>query len=390
MFKNPSLATLKAALSSSPDHLSYFFQYGLTKFGYVFLKQKNNQVELVLNCNLGMSKKQLGEGHFCRVFEGTLNGTTIAAKYIKVLSDVPDDAADVRGRRERSQQLAQYQKKLLQYIEEIELSLQVPAHANIITTFGFCANPFILLQEKAMTSLQKHIEDVVTQDRSVSLVWLVECVWMICQGMQHLHQQGIVHRDLALRNTLMMADGTVKIGDFGLSKHIQSQQQEHNRDQDHWQGHNNSSTVKAEEYVYEGGTALAVRWTAPEVLLNPTAAYSKEADVWSSGVVMYELFSGADMPYSDKGILEVRKRVCSKGDDALRLAKPREMPSRVRRLQEQCYEAKENRPTFGEMGTELRDIVEETEDKQVSLKERLTQHEEMQDIQMEDNGYELV
>ena len=93
MLKNPSLATLKAALSSSPDHLGYFFQYGLKKFSFVFLKQRNNQLELVLNCNVGMSKKQLGEGHFCRVFEGTLNGTTIAAKYIKVLSDVPDAAA---------------------------------------------------------------------------------------------------------------------------------------------------------------------------------------------------------------------------------------------------------------------------------------------------------
>ena len=267
----------------------------------------------------------------------------------------------------------------------------MPAHANIITTFGFCANPFILLQEKAMTSLQKHIEDVVTQDRSVSLVWLVECVWMICQGMQHLHQQGIVHRDLALRNILMMADGTVKIGDFGLSKHIQSQQQEHNRNQDHCQGNNNTTTVKAEEeYVYEGGTALAVRWTAPEVLLNSTAAYRKEADVWSFGVVMYELFSGADKPYSDKGILEVRKGVCSKGEEALRLAKPREMPSRVRGLQEHCFAAKENRPTFGEMGTELHKILEETEDKQVSLKEKLTQHEEVQDIKMENEEYELV
>ena len=103
MVKNPSLATLKAALSASPDHLGYLFQYGLTKYGYVFLKQRNNQLELVLNCNVGMSKKQLGEGFFCRVFEGTLNGTTIAAKYIKVLSDVPDDAADVEGLLERSQ-----------------------------------------------------------------------------------------------------------------------------------------------------------------------------------------------------------------------------------------------------------------------------------------------
>ena len=139
-----------------------------------------------------------------------------------------------------------------------------------------------------------------------------------------------------------------------------------------------------------GGTALAVRWMAPEVLLNPTSPYSKEADVWSFGVVMYELFSGADMPYSDKGKQEVRKGVCSKGEEALRLAKPREMPSRVGRLQEQCFAAKENRPTFGEMDTELLKIVEETEDKQVSLKEKLTQHEEVQDIKMENEEYELV
>ena len=92
--------------------------------------------------------------------------------------------------------------------------------------------------------------------------------------MEHLHKQGIIHCDLALRNILMMSDGTVKIGDFGLAKHITSQQQQaqmQNEPSD--QVNNNKQANKttgantdASNYVYEEGEALPIRWMAPEVL----------------------------------------------------------------------------------------------------------------------------
>ena len=342
-----------------------------------------------------MSKKQLGEGHFCRVFEGTLNGTTIAAKYIKVLSDVPDDDPDIEEERIRSKQLAQHQKKLLQYIEEIELTLQVPAHDNIITTFGFCANPFILLQEKAMTSLKKYIEDTVAQDRTVSLFWLVRCVLMICQGMQHLHQQGIVHRDLALRNTLMMSDGTVKIGDFGLSKTIsdlnESTTREIKREENETE---EPATEKQGNYAYIGEEYLAVRWMAPEVLQSymkhqwRKGIYSQEADVWSFGVVIYEVFSG-DTPYREWRHLEdVRKLVC-KAVDPMRLEdRDGPCPYTLYQLQQKCFSSSEKRPSFAKMTGEILDILDKTEsnEKQVQIGKFYAPSELGEDPREDDNA----
>ena len=394
--KNPSLATLKAAVSSPQDHWEYLFRYGFKKFGLVFLKQKNNQLEFTQNSNVGMSKKQLGEGHFCRVFEGTLNGTTIAAKYIKVLSDLPDGVPDIEEKRTRSKQLTQYQKKLLQYIEEIELTLQVPAHDNIITTFGFCANPFILLQEKAMTSLKKYIEDIVAQDRTVSLVWLVGCVLMICQGMQHLHQQGIVHRDLALRNTLLMADGTVKIGDFGLSKTISdlnaSTARETKREEK--QPEEEGATEKQGNYAYIGEEYLAVRWMAPEVLQSYTkhegrkGIYSQEADVWSFGVVIYEVFSG-DTPYREwRHVEDVRRLVC-KAVDPMRLEdRDGPCPYTLYQLQQQCFSSREKRPSFAQMTGEILDILDKTEsnEKQVQIGKFYAPSELGEDPREDDNA----
>lgn len=104
----------------------------------------------------------------------------------------------------------------------------------------------------------------------------------ILQGLHYLHQQGVVHRDIKLDNILIKGDheyGDVKIADFGLSALVQMSTRGYDRDQ----------SSKRKEF-----TGLKEMWGtatyfAPEVI---DCAYGPQADMWSAGVILYEMLSG--------------------------------------------------------------------------------------------------
>lgn len=137
-------------------------------------------------------------------------------------------------------------------------------------------------------------------------------------GMKALDEAGFVHRDLAARNVLVSSDLHCKIADFGLARDV--------------------STSKV--YKSEGGQ-VAVRWTAPEAL--STKIYSSASDVWSFGVLLWEIWTNADIPYRKWSNAEVWLQV----NNGARLAKPKGCPKHIYALMRECWAAEAaNRPTF--------------------------------------------
>ncbi|NWX11525.1 JAK3 kinase, partial [Aegotheles bennettii] len=92
--------------------------------------------------------------------------------------------------------------------------------------------------------------------------------WQICKGMEYLGTQRCVHRDLASRNILVESETHVKIGDFGLAKLLP-------QDKDY--------------YVVQEPGQSPVFWYAPESLADNV--FSRASDIWSFGVLLYELFT---------------------------------------------------------------------------------------------------
>ncbi|XP_068720263.1 tyrosine kinase receptor Cad96Ca-like isoform X2 [Montipora capricornis] len=90
----------------------------------------------------------------------------------------------------------------------------------------------------------------------------------IATGMVFLASRGIIHRDLAARNVLLDKNRVCKITDFGLSY------------QNFKYGHGNAKKG-----------CIPVKWTAPEILFGDPANLSSKSDVWSFGVVLYEIFT---------------------------------------------------------------------------------------------------
>ncbi|KAM3185782.1 hypothetical protein ACTXT7_005686 [Hymenolepis weldensis] len=143
-------------------------------------------------------------------------------------------------------------------------------------------------------------------------------VSQIASGMRAMEENKFVHRDLAARNIFLDRNNDIKIGDFGLSRPFESQ--------------------------YSSGL-IAVRWMAPEVLANENK-FTNKADVWSFGVVVWEIYSFGSLPYSDVP----GHKLSALLQEGKRLDTPVDTPSKMATLMEHCWKLKpEERFSFSDI-----------------------------------------
>uniref|UniRef100_A0A1Q3FTM0 Tyrosine-protein kinase n=1 Tax=Culex tarsalis TaxID=7177 RepID=A0A1Q3FTM0_CULTA len=195
-------------------------------------------------------------------------------------------------------------------------------HPNIVKLIGICVQkqPIMIVMELvpggSLLMFLRKSAATLTQKQ------LMAMCRDAAAGMRYLESKNCIHRDLAARNCLIGVDNIVKISDFGMSR-------------------------EEEEYIVSGGMKqIPIKWTAPEAL--NFGKYTSLCDVWSYGILVWEIFSRGDTPYSGMSNSRARENI----DEGYRMPAPDNTPPEMYRLMLKCWSYEpENRPHFDEIFT---------------------------------------
>ncbi|XP_022803667.1 fibroblast growth factor receptor 3-like isoform X2 [Stylophora pistillata] len=158
---------------------------------------------------------------------------------------------------------------------------------------------------------------------------LTKFAWQVADGMSYLSSIPIIHRDLAARNVLVGDGETCKVTDFGMARDVQ------------------------EDNIYEMKSKgrIPVKWTAFEALLH--GKYTTKSDVWSYGVVLYEIFTIGGSPYPKMD----GRQVLTLLEGGYKMPKPQHVDDKLYDIMTNCWKDDPNlRPSFEDLRNELKEI----------------------------------
>ncbi|VDM46168.1 unnamed protein product [Toxocara canis] len=269
-------------------------------------RMKNiSEAFIVKSSSITISKDKVGAGNFADVFKGVLRqrkgDREVAVKIVRLVGG--NIGSDFDWLTEMSNEA---------------LIMSLHSHRGIIEFFGVSTDkiPMILMEYCVGGSLDIHLqrfkEHILTAER-------IRYLYEISNAMRYLERKQCVHRDLATRNVLISSDGFLRICDFGLSR-----------------------CPRVVPPKDSGSSQIPIRWMAPETLTrNPL--YSTKSDIWSFGVVIYEIFTCGQKPWPDKPV----KWIATKIRKGITPELPKRMPRLIREVVNICFKSDPSeRPTF--------------------------------------------
>ncbi|XP_041819252.1 serine/threonine-protein kinase LMTK1 [Chelmon rostratus] len=284
------MSTLASPASQgSPD----VYILPLTEVSLPVAKQPARSVQLLKSTDLGRHSllylKEIGNGWFGKVLLGEvntgLNTTQVVVKELKASASVQDQ---------------------MHFLEEAQPYRALQHHA-LVQCLAQCTEvtPYLLVMEFCpLGDVKGYLRSCRTAETMTPEPLILQRMACdIASGLLHLHKHNFTHSDLALRNCLLSANVSVKIGDYGLSH----------------------TKYKDDYYITSDQVFVPLRWIAPELVDEVhgnllVADQTQQSNMWSLGVTIWELFELGNQPYrhySDRQVLTYAVR-----EQQLRLPKP--------------------------------------------------------------------
>ncbi|XP_068044571.1 fibroblast growth factor receptor 3 isoform X3 [Anomalospiza imberbis] len=273
--------------------------------------------------------KPLGEGCF---------GQVVMAEAIGIDKDKPNKAITVAVKMLKDDAT---DKDLSDLVSEMEMMKMIGKHKNIINLLGACTQDgplYVLVEYASKGNLREYLrarrppgmdysfDTCKLPEEQLTFKDLVSCAYQVARGMEYLASQKCIHRDLAARNVLVTEDNVMKIADFGLARDV------HNIDY----------------YKKTTNGRLPVKWMAPEALFD--RVYTHQSDVWSFGVLLWEIFTLGGSPYPGIPVEELFKLL----KEGHRMDKPANCTHDLYMIMRECWHAvPSQRPTFKQLVEDL-------------------------------------
>ncbi|XP_053709080.1 vascular endothelial growth factor receptor 2 isoform X1 [Synchiropus splendidus] len=208
-------------------------------------------------------------------------------------------------------------------VTEGDLGLGMSTQLEISTGTAVCS--------KALDN-SAHADDESSDEDHLTMEDLICYSFQVAKGMEFLSSRKCIHRDLAARNILLSENNVVKICDFGLARDV----------------------YKDPDYVRKGDARLPLKWMAPETIFD--RVYTTQSDVWSFGVLLWEIFSLGASPYPGVCIDE---SFCRRLKEGTRMRPPEYATTEIYQTMLDCWLAQPtDRPTFAELVEHLGDLLQ--------------------------------
>ncbi|XP_045732000.1 insulin receptor-related protein [Mirounga angustirostris] len=257
--------------------------------------------------------RELGQGSFGMVYEGLAQGLEAGEESTPVALKTVNELASPRER--------------IEFLKEASVMKAFKCH-HVVRLLGVVSQgqpTLVIMELMTRGDLKSHLRSLRPEAENnpglprPALGDMIQMAGEIADGMAYLAANKFVHRDLAARNCMVSQDFTVKIGDFGMTR-----------------------DVYETDYYRKGGKGLLpVRWMAPESLKD--GIFTTHSDVWSFGVVLWEIATLAEQPYQGLSNEQVLKFVMDGGV----LEELESCPLQLQELMSLCWQQNPRlRPTF--------------------------------------------
>ncbi|XP_069083492.1 tyrosine-protein kinase transmembrane receptor ROR2 [Pleurodeles waltl] len=280
-----------------------------------------------LNLSAVRFMEELGEDRFGKVYKGHLFGTAPGEQTQAIAIKTLKDKTELAMREEFKHEAMM--RSRLQHPNIVCLLGAVTKEQPMSMIFSYSSHSDLheFLVMRSPHSDVGSTDDDKTVKSTLEPADFLHIVTQIAAGMEFLSSHHVVHKDLATRNVLVFDKLNVKISDLGLFREVYA----------------------ADYYKLVGNSLLPIRWMSPEAIMYGQC--STDSDIWSYGVVIWEIYSYGLQPYcgySNQDVIEmIRNRQV--------LPCPDDCPAWIYTLVLECWnEFPARRPRFKDIHTRLR------------------------------------